>query len=209
MSPARRMKRRRQAERLRREAESQYEAPDRDAKNVVQSDFAKAIATSPVEGFLPGYNFWRLPLVAAYIPGRRTQGRETSSCRALGSLPSQNSARAPYVYHEGSRYLINKVGFCLSAVDGNQRCSVEAIKVSLQQPGGYLHSRSRSPPGPAPSVARTAKRPAWTTLLTPMMRLQNVSTRRQGQASIRTRKSALRLGYETQSGFRFTAVYRA
>ena len=60
---------REQAKRLRREAESQLELL-RDIDNMRQSDFY-SYRYFASEGFLPGYNFPRLPL-SAYIPARRT-----------------------------------------------------------------------------------------------------------------------------------------
>ena len=81
---------RRQAERLRREAESQYKLLT-ETKNVVQSDFY-SYRYFASEGFLPGYNFPRLPL-SAYIPAGALS-REMNSFRGPGSLPSPNSARA-------------------------------------------------------------------------------------------------------------------
>ncbi|MBK7931783.1 MAG: hypothetical protein IPJ98_31170 [Bryobacterales bacterium] len=72
MDMARSADERRQAERLRREAESQYKLLT-ETQNVLQSDFY-SYRYFASEGFLPGYNFPRLPL-SAYIPGRRAQQR--------------------------------------------------------------------------------------------------------------------------------------
>ncbi len=60
------------------------------------------------EGFLPGYNFPRLPL-SAFLPGggAARAGRVPSAGR--GSWRSPSSGRAAIIYHEGSRYVINKV----------------------------------------------------------------------------------------------------
>ena len=65
MDMARSPEERRQAERLRREAEAQYKLLT-ETKNVVQSDFY-SYRYFASEGFLPGYNFPRLPL-SAFIP---------------------------------------------------------------------------------------------------------------------------------------------
>ena len=88
------------------EAESQLNLL-RDIENLAQSDFY-SYRYFASEGFLPGYNFPRLPL-SAYIPARRTRQRRTSSCPGPGSWPSPSSARAPFIYHEGARYIINGV----------------------------------------------------------------------------------------------------
>jgi len=183
---------RRQAERLRREAESQYKLLT-ETKNVVQSDFY-SYRYFASEGFLPGYNFPRLPL-SAYIPGRRTQQRDEFLSRPRFLAITEFGPRA-VVYHEGSRYLINKAILPLGQ-DGPvfgqlKRCTT----------CGYLHPIT-SPPGP--DLCENCQT-SLDTLLTPMMRLQNVSTRRKDKINS-DEEERLRLGYETQSGFRY-AVYR-
>ncbi len=100
------------------------------------------------------------------------------------------------IYHEGSRYLINKAILPLGQ-DGPvfgqlKRCTA----------CGYLHPIT-SPPGP--DLCENCQT-SLDTLLTPMMRLQNVSTRRKDKINS-DEEERLRLGYETQSGFRY-AVYR-
>ncbi len=183
---------RRQAERLRREAESQYKLLT-ETKNVVQSDFY-SYRYFASEGFLPGYNFPRLPL-SAYIPGRRTQQRDEFLSRPRFLAITEFGPRA-VIYHEGSRYLINKAILPLGQ-DGPvfgqlKRCTA----------CGYLHPIT-SPPGP--DLCENCET-SLDTLLTPMMRLQNVSTRRKDKINS-DEEERLRLGYETQSGFRY-AVYR-
>ena len=70
MDASRRQEDRKQAKRLRREAEAQLELL-LDSRSVMQSDFY-SYRYFASEGFLPGYNFPRLPL-SAYIPGRFTR----------------------------------------------------------------------------------------------------------------------------------------
>ena len=62
------MEDRNRARRLRAEAEAQIELLT-EAQRAIQSDFY-SYRYFASEGFLPGYNFPRLPL-SAYIPGRR------------------------------------------------------------------------------------------------------------------------------------------
>ena len=59
-----------QAERLRREAESQLKLLT-DTEDFAQSDFY-SYRYFASEGFLPGYNFPRLP-ISAFIPARRSR----------------------------------------------------------------------------------------------------------------------------------------
>ena len=82
-------------------------AADREVENVTQSDFY-SYRYFASEGFLPGYSFPRLPL-SAFIPARRLKptGRVPVAAALPGDLRVR--ARARIVYHEGSRYIINKV----------------------------------------------------------------------------------------------------
>ena len=79
------------AKRLRREAESQLKLLT-ETENIAQSDFY-SYRYFASEGFLPGYNFPRLPL-SAYIPARRARKPATSFCRGLASWQSRSSVRA-------------------------------------------------------------------------------------------------------------------
>jgi hypothetical protein len=99
---------REQARRLRAEAEAQLELLRGDIdEGLYQSDFY-SYRYFASEGFLPGYNFPRLPL-SAFIPGRRrAAGRDEFLSRPRFLAISEFGPRS-IVYHEGSRYLINKV----------------------------------------------------------------------------------------------------
>jgi hypothetical protein len=86
------------------------------------------------EGFLPGYNFPRLPL-SAYIPGRqRKGGRDEFLSRPRFLAISEFGPRA-ILYHEGSRYRINKV---ILPVDTSKE---DVLTSAAKQCGncGYLH----------------------------------------------------------------------
>ena len=79
-----------QAERLRREAETQLELLT-ETENFAQSDFY-SYRYFASEGFLPGYNFPRLPL-SAFIPGRRTRQARDEFLSAA-ALPGHLGVRA-------------------------------------------------------------------------------------------------------------------
>ena len=92
--------------RLRAQAESQIRLLT-EAEGIYEGDFYsyRYFAT---EGFLPGYNFPRLPL-SAYVPGRRQRrGRDEFVSRPRFLAISEFGPRA-LVYHEGSRYRVYKV----------------------------------------------------------------------------------------------------
>src|SRR5262249_48626395 len=96
---------RRLADRLRREAEQQLRLLTA-MEGFAPADFYSYRAL-PSEGFLPGYNFPRLPL-SAFIPARKTKQREEYLSRPRFLAISEFGPRA-VVYHEGSRYEINRV----------------------------------------------------------------------------------------------------
>src|SRR5207248_8150209 len=94
------------ARRQRAEAEAQLALLTHD-KEHMQSDFY-SYRYFASEGFLPGYSFPRLPL-AAYIPGRRGKtGKEEFLSRPRFLAIAEFDPRA-VVYHEGARYVVNKV----------------------------------------------------------------------------------------------------
>ena len=96
-----------QAKRLRAEAEAQMELLT-SSSNVMQSDFY-SYRYFASEGFLPGYNFPRLPL-SAYIPGRRqTQRDQDEYLNRPRFLAISEFGPRSLIYHEGSRYVVNKV----------------------------------------------------------------------------------------------------
>ena len=92
--------------RLRAQAEKQIKLLT-EAEGAYRGDFYsyRYLAT---EGFLPGYNFPRLPL-SAYVPGRRWRsGRDEFISRPRFLAISEFGPRA-LIYHEGSRYRVHKV----------------------------------------------------------------------------------------------------
>src|SRR5438094_10620244 len=110
-------------DRLRAEAESQL-ALLTDIRSLEQSDFY-SYRYFASEGFLPGYNFPRLPL-SAYIPGRRgSAGKDEFLSRPRFLAISEFGPRS-IIYHEGSRYLINKVLLPVGRTEEN-RLVTEAV----------------------------------------------------------------------------------
>ncbi|MEA3266927.1 MAG: helicase-related protein, partial [Candidatus Fermentibacteria bacterium] len=88
------------------------------------------------EGFLPGYNFPRLPL-NAYIPGRRrNEGEYLSRSRFLAI--SEFGPRS-MIYHEGAKYEIDRVIF---QVDGTE---ITTGEIKICEECGYLHEVKDNP----------------------------------------------------------------
>lgn len=77
------------------------------------------------EGFLPGYNFPRLPLYA-YIPGRQTRGAYIQRARFLGI--SEFGPRS-LIYHEGRAYRVHRAKLSSEArtADGRSLATREIL----------------------------------------------------------------------------------
>lgn len=180
-----------QAKRLRREAEAQLQLLT-ETNNFVQSDFY-SYRYFASEGFLPGYNFPRLPL-SAFIPARRgRKGREEYLSRPRFLAISEFGPRA-IVYHEGSKYLINRV--ILPVSDTDEPITTGQVK---QCPScGYLH------PVAEPDTLNNCER-CNTELngsLRSLIQLQNVTAKRRDKINS-DEEERVRLGYEIRTGVRF------
>jgi ATP-dependent helicase YprA (DUF1998 family)/very-short-patch-repair endonuclease len=182
-----------QAKRLRAEAEAQL-ALLLDARDISYSDFY-SYRYFASEGFLPGYNFPRLPL-SAYIPGRR--GRRHDDQDEFLSRPrflaiSEFGPRS-IVYHEGSRYVINKA---ILPVSENGLLTTRA---KVCQACGYLHPISDEANPDRCDYCDALLPGAMTTLF----RMQNVATQRRDRINS-DEEERVRMGYELQTSVRFTA----
>lgn len=182
-----------QAKRLRNEAESQQSLLT-DVENVVQSDFY-SYRYFASEGFLPGYSFPRLP-ISAYIPARR-QGKQ---CDEYLSRPrflaiSEFGPRA-IVYHEGSRYVINKV--IMPVADTSDHGKIAVATAKLCEACGYLHPVTADyNPDKCERCGELLGTP-----LCKLFRLQNVSTKRRDKINC-DEEERMRLGYDIVTGVRF------
>lgn len=180
-----------QAERLRREAEEQVRLLT-EADNVVQSDFY-SYRYMASEGFLPGYSFPRLPL-SAFIPGRRqTKNRDEYLSRPRFLAISEFGPRA-VVYHEGSRYRINRV---ILPVGENEELATRRAKQC--ESCGYLHPVTD---GDGVDICERCRSPLEAPMHS-LFRLQNVTTKRTDRINS-DEEERLRLGFELRTAVRFT-----
>lgn len=181
---------RERAKRLRNEAESQLMLL-LESRSEMQSDFY-SYRYFASEGFLPGYNFPRLPL-SAYLPGQRLRsGRDEFITRPRFLAVSEFGPRA-IIYHEGARYVINKV---ILPVD-NDSASVTTRAVQCEE-CGYLHPLGDEP---APDLCERCGE-ALPLPYENLFRMQNVATRRRDRINS-DEEERFRLGYEIRSGVRF------
>lgn len=190
--PTRSQDDKRQAERLRREALSQIDLLTQ-IDNLAQSDFYsyRYFAT---EGFLPGYSFPRLPL-SAFIPARRASQRDNFLSRPRFLAISEFGPRA-IIYHEGSRYLINRI--IMPVAEGENNLLTTQMKVCMHC--GWAHPSADSDV----DLCERCARPLGVALQ-PLLRLQNVVTRRRDRINA-DEEERLRLGYDIRTALRFDAT---
>ena len=181
----------RSAERLRKEAEAQLKLLRDDDANMMQSDFY-SYRYFAGEGFLPGYNFPRLPL-SAYIPGRRGRNRVDEFLTRPRFLAIYEFGPQAIVYHEGSRYKINKV-----IIPPQENNELPLFEAKLCSSCGYLHSIKQ---GDGTDTCEYCQSLLGAPI-TQLFRLQNVSTRRHDKINA-DEEERLRLGYELRTGFKF------
>jgi hypothetical protein len=186
---------RKQADRLRRQAESQLDLLRAESDNRNQSDFY-TYRYFAAEGFLPGYSFPRLPL-SAFIPGQRAVGSNPEFVQRPRFLAISEFGPQSLIYHEGTRYRINQVILPVGDVDDSTG-GVVTTQVKRCENCGYLHP---IPTLPGPDVCRRcrAELPA---AMRDLFRLQNVSTVRRDRITS-DEEERQRKGYEIISGVHF------
>jgi very-short-patch-repair endonuclease len=183
------------ARQLRAQAEAQLELlrGDGSTRNV-QSDFY-SYRYFASEGFLPGYSFPRLPL-SAFIPARRgRKGKDEYLQRSRFLAISEFGPRS-IVYHEGARYVINRV-FLPADRDEENRLPTNAVKQCTSC--GYLHPLD--PGNPGADMCESCGAPLEPPL-TSLFRLQNVGTKRRDRINS-DEEDRVRQGFEVRTGIRF------
>ncbi len=179
---------------LRAEAEAQLQLLIADQPGVTSDFYPYRYLAS--EGFLPGYNFPRLPLTA-FIPGRRARdGREEFVARArflaIAEFGPGNS-----IYYEGNRYRIARV--LQPAGAGAEREPLLAAKLCATCGYGHL--------GAARDAERcagcaTVLRGATQRFQTNLFRMQNVATVRADRITC-DEEERQRQGYELLTAYAF------
>ncbi|MGA2264298.1 MAG: helicase-related protein [Acidobacteriota bacterium] len=122
--------------RLRAQAESQIRLLT-EAEGIYEGDFY-SYRYFAAEGFLPGYNFPRLPL-SAYVPGRRQRrGQDEFISRPRFLAISEFGPRA-LIYHEGSRYRVYKVNLDFGSDDIEATHELVTATMKRCRKCGYAH----------------------------------------------------------------------
>lgn len=179
------------AKELRAEAEAQLEILGADQR-AVDSDF-NSYRYFASEGFLPGYNFPRLP-ISAYIPGRVGGARRDDYVSRPRFLAIAEFGPRAVVYHEGSRYRIARVH-----LGPREEGSDPVLEEAKRCAGcGYLHPmHGGAGADRCESCGRELPAP-----LTSLFRMQNVYTRHTSRINS-DEEERLRLGFEIVAAVRF------
>ncbi len=122
--------------RLRAQAESQIRLLT-EAEGIYEGDFY-SYRYFAAEGFLPGYNFPRLPL-SAFVPGRRQRrGRDEFVSRPRFLAISEFGPRT-LIYHEGARYRVYKVNLDFGSDDIEATHALVTATLKRCSSCGYAH----------------------------------------------------------------------
>ena len=151
------------------------------------------------QGFLPGYNFPRLPLMA-YIPARRGNiGRESFLSRPRFLALSEFG---PYslIYHEGSQYRVTKALLTISGQDQVAEGAKLPTEVARLCPMcGYGHFRTQRDADRCVSCSASLD---GAEEVKNLYRIENVSTKRAERITA-NEEERMRQGYEMQTTLQF------
>lgn len=159
------------------------------------------------QGFLPGYNFPRLPLMA-WIPGR---GGSAKSQNAEGNMVSRPRFLAlsefgprSLIYHEGQTYRVIRAKLNVSAAD---QVSVDTTLATVSSRVcancGYGHMGDESAPDPAANVCENCSTPlADKDRINSLYRIETVETVPVERISVNDEERQ-RQGFELQTTYRF------
>jgi ATP-dependent helicase YprA (DUF1998 family) len=186
--------------RLRAQAESQIRLLT-EAEGVYEGDFY-SYRYFAAEGFLPGYNFPRLP-ISAYVPGRRRRkGRDEFVSRPRFLAISEFGPRA-LIYHEGGRYRVYKVNLDFGSEDVEATHSLVTATMKRCTSCGYAHMENGRNLSEVCDRCGTAL--GGPGLIPDLVHLQNVSLKL-AQRITCDEEERQRYGYKLVTAYRFPEI---
>lgn len=192
-SPLRPREEKRQAERLRAEAETQIGLLTGTDTETISDFYSYRYYAS--EGFLPGYNFPRLP-VSAFLPGRATASKRDGFLTRSRFLAVSEFGPRSIIYHEGSRYRVTRALFASQDADRQMRVA------KVCRGCGYGHFGEEAQSDLCHHCGREIHAASESYYFDSLLRLTNVATRRVDRITS-DEEERLRLGYELKSAYRF------
>jgi len=144
------------------------------------------------EGFLPGYNFPRLPL-SAYVPGRRGANRDDYLSRPR-FLAISDFGPGAVVYHEGAKYQVERITLPMS--EDAEGLPLDTIATCSEC--GYLHLAEGSV---TPDRCENCDS-ILGVAVTKMMEMQNVITKRRDRITS-SEEERTRQGFDVVTRYKF------
>lgn len=186
--------------RLRAQAESQIRLLT-EAEGIYEGDFY-SYRYFAAEGFLPGYNFPRLPL-SAYVPGRRRRkGHDEFVSRPRFLAISEFGPRA-LIYHEGARYRVYKVNLDFGSVDIESTHDLVTSTMKRCTRCGYAHLEQGV--NLTEVCDRCATALDGSSCISSLVHMQNVSLKL-AQRITCDEEERQRFGYQLVTAYRFPAI---
>jgi superfamily II DNA/RNA helicase/very-short-patch-repair endonuclease len=187
---------RKEAQLVRRQAEQQMMVLEADSSDVSQSDF-QSYRYFASEGFLPGYSFPRLPVVA-WVDSTGGRSRvETEALQRPRFLAINEFGPRALIYHEGRRHRITRIDVPrVEQADGI--VDVASTRAKRCPKCGHLHNTTD---GTIVDNCEACKTPLDTEMSS-LLRLQKVHTTPVDRISS-DEEERQRQGYEIISGYRF------
>ena len=152
------------------------------------------------EGFLPGYNFPRLPLMA-FIPGRRKKVARDSFLSRPRFLGLTEFGPQSIIYHEGSTYRVRRAILTIreeTGVSASTKLPVQAARICPACGYGHFGDQSES----ERCVSCDERLDGGRAILN-LYRIEQVSTRRANRITS-DEEERQRQGYEMVSTLRFS-----
>ena len=151
------------------------------------------------EGFLPGYNFPRLP-IAAYLPGERLPGSRRREMEAISRprfIAVSEFGPRSLIYHEGARYRVD--GVILPTVEGD---GLRTTSCKLCGLCGFAHFGDGVNDEVCHGCGENMEGASRT--YSELLRLAGVKTRRTARITS-DEEERLRLGYEVRTAYAFAS----